>query len=106
MGGRDDRVRESQQEFRRANDEIATHARKLDTDALAPFLCECADERCTQIVELTLEEYEDVRSDDGRSLMAPGHAVADDERVLEESERYWITEKNGSDSARHTSSSV
>jgi hypothetical protein len=38
-----------------------------------PFLCECADERCTEIVRLSLEGYEDVRSHPRRFFNAPGH---------------------------------
>ena len=99
-------MRENQEAFRRANDEIAAAARDLDQDDRSPFLCECADERCTKIVLLTLDEYEDVRSDDGRHVIVPGHDVAPNERVLEESDRYWITEQRNGDGVRHTSASI
>lgn len=105
MGGNHDRARESQDAFRRANNEIAAQARDIGGGDLAPFLCECADERCTQIVQLTLDEYEDVRSDDGRHLLLPGHALAPDERVREQSDRYWIAEKSGN-GVRHTPASA
>jgi hypothetical protein len=106
VGGRHERVRENQEAFRRANDEIAAAARDLDQDEPTPFLCECVAERCTQVVMLTLEEYEDVRSDAARHVIVPGHAVAENERVLEESDRYWITEEKNGNGVRHTPTSV
>lgn len=106
MGGRDDRVRGNQEAFKRANETIAAKARDLDPDDPTPFLCECVDERCTQIVLMTLAEYDDVRSDDGRHVIAPGHEIAHNERVLEESDRYWITEVANGNGVRHTPTSV
>jgi hypothetical protein len=38
-----------------------------------PFICECADERCTKIVRISLDRYEDVRSQPRRFFNAPGH---------------------------------
>ena len=105
VGGRQERVRKNQDAFRRANDELAARARELDEDERTPFLCECAEDRCTQVVLLSLDEYEDVRSDSGRNLIAPGHEPGPDERVLEESDRYWITEKNGN-GVRHIPASA
>ena len=105
VGGRFERVSKNQDAFRRANDEIAARARALDEEERTPFLCECAKERCTQVVLLSLDEYEDVRSDSGRYLIAPGHTPGPDERVLEESDRYWITERNGN-GVRHISASA
>jgi hypothetical protein len=105
VAGRYERVVKNQDAFRRVNDDLAAVARALDEDERTPFLCECARERCTQVVLLTLDEYEDVRSDNDRFLIAPGHPLAADERVLEESDRYWIAEKNGHE-ARHIPTSI
>ena len=105
MGGPREPAQESQEAFRRANDGIAARARELDVDDRTPFLCECSDVRCTQILQLTLEEYGAVRSDDGRFMIAPGHPHGDDEHVLEQSDGYWVTEKDG-DGVRHTPTSA
>jgi hypothetical protein len=98
-------MRQNQDAFRRANDDLAAAARQLEENEGTPFLCECARERCTQVVLLTLDEYEDVRSDRDRFLLAPGHPLAEDERVLEESDSYWIAEKNGNE-LRHIPTST
>lgn len=98
-------MRETQDAFRRANDEIAACARELEEEGRTPFLCECNASRCTRIVELTLREYEEVRADEGRHLIAPGHPLADDEHVLVQSERYWVTERRRG-GVRHISASA
>src|SRR3954468_14706361 len=40
-----------------------------------PFICECAEERCSELVRLTLEEYEQVRANPRWFINAPGHHV-------------------------------
>lgn len=38
-----------------------------------PFICECADPRCTAIVRMSLEAFEEVRADPAWFLNAPAH---------------------------------
>jgi hypothetical protein len=60
--------------FRDANAKIAERRDRLDAGArLTPFLCECEDERCTEIVRLARDEYERVRSDPAWFVVVPGH---------------------------------
>lgn len=56
------------------NDRIAFAARRhhFDRAAPVPFLCECSDVRCDELVRLTLEEYRRARSS-GLRVAAPGH---------------------------------
>jgi hypothetical protein len=61
--------------FRRANEEIADLARRRGWRFAVPFLCECADARCFARLELTLEVYEGVRANPQRYLTAPGHEI-------------------------------
>lgn len=98
-------VGESSDAFRRVNDRLAGRARELDEAGPTPFLCECADVRCTRIVLLTLEEYADVRSEDGRYVIVPGHRLPGDQRIIATGERYWIT-GTGRTTAGHTPASA
>jgi hypothetical protein len=60
--------------FRDANEKIGERAEALDiTDERVPFLCECADEGCTEVVLLTMDEYSRVREHQTRFINAPGH---------------------------------
>jgi hypothetical protein len=86
--------------FRDANDEIesaaADHA--LGRECPVPFICECSDGRCTQIVRLTLEEYRQVRGNPRWFVHAPGHetSVAGAVETRAQNERYVVVEKIGS----------
>jgi hypothetical protein len=61
--------------FRSANERIADLVRRHGWRFPVPFLCECADRHCFARLELTLERYEDVRSNPHRYLTAPGHEI-------------------------------
>ncbi len=78
--------------FRSANDQIAEMARKHGWRFSVPFLCECSERRCFTRVELTLEEYEQVRSHPRRYLTLPGHEV-EGALLFEHNERVAFAEK-------------
>ena len=60
--------------FREANERIAERRAELTAiDGPTPFLCECDDQRCTALVRLTLDEYEQVRSEATQFVIVPGH---------------------------------
>jgi hypothetical protein len=59
--------------FREANERVAAKAGELKFAHSLPFLCECRDKHCFARISLTLEEYEQVRSDPRRYLTIPGH---------------------------------
>ena len=61
------------------------------------WVCECANDRCLQHIEMASGEYEAVRQDGARFFVAPSdeHVWPDVERVIERNDRYWIVEKTG-----------
>ena len=85
--------------FRGANDEIDTAAEDhgLDDGRPVPFICECSDPRCTQIISLTLREYRGVRSNPRWFAHALGHeeAIPGVVRAIERNDRYLLVEKVG-----------
>ncbi len=78
--------------FREVNERIEE---MLEGSTRPEFLCECANDACTAAIEMTLEEYEVVRSDPRRFPVALGHEVPEIERVAEENERFLVVEKFG-----------
>jgi hypothetical protein len=94
-----ERVARNNDIFRRANEEIHAAAGTLGFDAPIPFLCECTNERCTEVVRLPAGDYAEIRLHPRRFVTAPGHqaeAEADGhERVLERRDGYETTEKVG-----------
>jgi len=78
--------------FRNVNDRIAEKGAELGWRLPGPFLCECSDLCCFARLELTLEDYEELRSHPGRYLTVPGHDVAK-AVVIEQTERVAFAER-------------
>ena len=78
--------------FREVNERIAENAVRFEAGE-THFICECDDPQCTLRVEATLEEYEHVRADGARFLVAPGHADSAIETVVERRGGFVIVEK-------------
>jgi hypothetical protein len=83
--------------FRKANERIGAAAGVYDVDMAVPFICECADRDCSEIVRLDLDEYEEIRADSRHFLNAPGHHAAAEgaAAVVEERDGYVIVEEVG-----------
>lgn len=95
------RVALNQATFRDANEKIQAVAGRIGVDADAvPFLCECPRRECTDIVRLTLCDYETVRARPTWFVVVPGHEIWEVEeisvaRVAERREQFTIMEKLG-----------
>ena len=74
------------------NERIAENAKRFDAGS-TEFICECADPQCTERIEATLEEYEEVRADGARFLLAPGHGDGSVEELVEHRGDFMIVEK-------------
>lgn len=89
----------NQSRFRTSNERLrdATHRHRFEADDRLPFVCECADRACLEIVMLSLGEYERVRSHTSWFLLVAGHedAEATHERIIEAERGYAIVEKVG-----------
>jgi hypothetical protein len=78
--------------FRDVNERIAESAQKLGSDS-AEFICECDDRECTERIEITLQEYEQVRADATRFVLAEGHENTRVEHVIKRRPHHAIVEK-------------
>ena len=94
-----ERVGKNEALFREVNErirEVSERVVAFDGEASLEFVCECSEERCSEAVELTLAEYESVRSDPTHFLVAPGHVwQPETERAVRENETYSVVEKIG-----------
>jgi len=93
---RQDRIARNESTFRTTNETLNGGLQELPREPgeFAGFVCECGDLRCTVLVPLDLEEYEAVRADSRRFLIAPGHETQDAEEVVERDERFWVVQKH------------
>jgi hypothetical protein len=78
--------------FRDVNERIATAADQFGGEE-AEFVCECADPKCVERVEVPLEVYEGVRAEPTTFILANGHEDEAIETVVQERSRYQIVEK-------------
>ena len=80
--------------FRQVNERIKDVADGFEGDRYE-FLCECADPSCTERITLATEEYEAVRANPTRFVLARGHAAPQIEHVVEREEAHLVIEKVG-----------
>jgi hypothetical protein len=78
------RVAENETTFRRANENLRARISGLAVrdGQEVPFLCECGDRTCFQVVLLLLDEYEAVRDDPNAFLITPGHNDRETEELV------------------------
>jgi hypothetical protein len=91
------RVAQNQARFREANEGIEQAALEYDVDGGLPFICECSDPDCVEILRLKLADYEAIRATSTHFIHAPGHH-RDGEgwgNVIERRDGYEVVEKVG-----------
>ena len=83
--------------FRAANEGIASKAAALGAgDEPAPFLCECPQPTCTDLVFLSLDEYREIRAHPRHFLARPGHeGSGPGVLVVRSAGEYCVFEKTG-----------
>jgi hypothetical protein len=90
---RDRRAAENENLFRRINERVEELSAGLDELAL---VCECTDPACAdRLPPIPVAEYERVRANPQRFLVANGHERDDVETVVERRSGYLIVEERG-----------
>jgi hypothetical protein len=88
--------------FREVNEriiELETGGYDLNGSLLVGFVCECPQEDCNEMIEVTRGQYEAVRNYSRRFLVLPGHEDADIATVVERHSTYLVVEKIGETAA-------
>lgn len=86
------RIAKTESLFRDVNERIAESSENVGLPR-ADLVCECADSECGHRIEASLDDYEQVRSDGARFVVAPEHHVPEHEEVVESRPGYRIVEK-------------
>jgi hypothetical protein len=95
---REDRAAKNESRFREINERIERANEGFDfAFTVVTWICECTRETCAVRLQLSVEEYEVIRSDGTCFLVAPSkrHVCRDIESVSMRSNRYWVVRKNG-----------
>jgi len=84
--------------YRTVNEEIEglTEAFSAEPRSMTA-VCECADEACTELIEVAIEDYEAVRADPTLFIAIPGHENLEVEVVAQRHGSFLVVCKNKSD---------
>ena len=95
MSERERRIGENEALFRSVNEQVRKLNATLSTlTGRMTIVCECADERCLEKIELAVEAYGAVHADATQFIVKPGHDAPEAERVVEANTDYWVVRKN------------
>jgi hypothetical protein len=86
------RVAMNEATFRKVNEGMEVGQ---DPSGLLRFVCECGRLYCTQLIQLTREEYEDLRRNPRRFAIVDGHEILEAEKIVDRHDRYLVVEKSG-----------
>src|SRR5262245_47986358 len=81
--------------FREVNEHIAELRGGWSETGVRLLVCECSNPGCAEALEIRPDEYERVRADGARFVVAAGHQQAEVERVLEDRGRFLVVENIG-----------
>ncbi len=90
-----ERIARNEGIFREINEGIKRGRWPGEEDSISGFRCECASLGCTHMLSLTFREYERVRRNPRRFIVAPGHERLDVEAVVERRDGYLVVQKLG-----------
>ena len=98
MEERLDRQARNEALMRTVNEELAAIDERAtgwaEPEQQFEFQCECGEGyRCEGLMLMTLQEYEQVRSQRDRFAVVPGHENGQIEDVVEQADRYVIVDK-------------
>lgn len=77
--------------LREVNDRIAELSGWNET-GFSLFVCECSDPGCAEPLEISAAEYEQIRADNSRFVVLPGHEQPEFERVVNRNGRFVVVE--------------
>ena len=101
MDERAERIGRNEDLFRKVNDQIEGVNEAFGTiTGTMSLLCECGKLDCTEQIDLTLDEYRELRSDPTHFAVKPGHEIPDVESIVERRSGYDVVAKRAGDPAR------
>ena len=90
-----ERLAKNESFFRQVNERIKDVGEGFEGAETYEFLCECSDPVCTERITLDRTDYEWVRSDPTRFVLARGHAAPEIEQVVARDTDHVVVEKQG-----------
>ena len=98
---RETRIGKNEELFRQLNEKIESINRSFGTvSELMLVVCECGNQECIEQIEMSIPEYEEIRSDVTSFAVKPGHEESDVEQVVAKKPGYWTIKKRPGAPAR------
>jgi hypothetical protein len=95
MSERERRVGANEALFRSVNEQVRGLNQTLTThNGSMLVVCECGNTSCMERIEVTTDEYAEVRRDSTLFVVKPGHEILDTERVVSSNDRFGIVQKD------------
>jgi hypothetical protein len=91
----DVRLAQNEDRARSFNEKLERDDSRRDADGVAEFVCECGNADCSQTIAMPIAEYEGIRRNPKRFVVALGHKADAVEVVVEEKPSYTVVEKVG-----------
>jgi hypothetical protein len=79
--------------FRDVNEALKGGHWPGEEDSPIAFRCECGRLGCSQMIEVASRDYERVRANPRRFMIAPDHQMSEAETVVERHPNYLVVEK-------------
>ena len=93
MGSREERMAENEAASREFNEEIEELSHGDPPSRRLGVVCECALATCDRAIDITIAEYQLVRSDPLQFAIVPDHLIGDIERIVYENDRFAVVVK-------------
>jgi hypothetical protein len=93
MSSREERMALNEAASREINEEIEQVHQDDPPGRRMRIACECALKTCDEVIEITMAEYQDVRSDPRQFAIVPEHFIGDIERIVFENDRFAVVAK-------------
>ena len=94
MDERTRRIGQNEALYRAVNDQVhALNDRFTAISDPMSAVCECGRSDCDERIELSAAAYEEVRQDQTRFVVRPGHEEPDVEAVVERLDTYFVVQK-------------
>jgi hypothetical protein len=93
VSSREERGARNESTTREINEDIEQAHQAASTPDHVRMVCECGRLECDRVIAITIAEYESVRADPRRFVVARDHVIADVERVVAETDRYAVVAK-------------
>jgi hypothetical protein len=90
-----ERIAQNESAIRVVNERVEAGQWPNEPARSIAFLCECARLGCNVRLAMTVVEYERVRANPRRFILAPGHEIAGVDEVVERHDGYVVAEKVG-----------